>query len=86
MSWDKEAFREKLESQHVFPGDYNFKFIVPKQKREEILSLLPDFQISFKESSNGKYISITAVAKLENSQEVLDFYTKAHQIEGCIAL
>lgn len=86
MSWDKEAFREKLESQHVFPGKYNFKFIVPQNKKEEVIALLPDSQLSFKKSSNGKYISITAVTMLDKSQEVLDIYSEAHKIEGCMAL
>lgn len=86
MSWDKEAFREKLESQHVFPGKYNFKFIVPKDKKSEVIAILPSSDLSFKNSSNGKYISITAVSNLKNSEEVLNVYTMAHQIEGCIAL
>ncbi|MFY0600813.1 MAG: DUF493 family protein [Cyclobacteriaceae bacterium] len=86
MSWDQEAFREKLESQHTFPGKYNFKFIVPKDKKNEILSLLPESDVSFKESSNGKYISISALANPNSSQEVLEVYNKAHQVKGSIAL
>ncbi|MEO9475526.1 MAG: DUF493 family protein [Cyclobacteriaceae bacterium] len=86
MSWDIEAFREKVESQHSFPGNYNFKFIVPKDKKGEIMAILPAAEISFKESSNGNYVSITAAAHLQNSQEVLDVYVAAHKIQGAIAL
>ena len=86
MSWDIEAFREKVESQHQFPGTYNFKFIVPKESKGELLRILPKSEISFKESSGGKYISITANASLPNSQAVLDVYVSAYKIKGCIAL
>jgi len=86
MSWDVEAFREKVESQHKFPGTYSFKFIVPKEKKAEILSLLPEAEISFKKSSGDKYLSITAQAFLQNSQEVIDVYFKANKVEGCMAL
>ncbi|WP_258102826.1 DUF493 domain-containing protein [Marinoscillum sp. MHG1-6] len=86
MSWDIQAFKEKLESQHQFPGSYSFKFIVPVDKKEQVLALLPKSDISFKESAKGTYVSITSVAKLQTSQEVLDVYIAANNIEGLIAL
>ena len=86
MSWDVESFREKVELEHTFPGNYLFKFIVPYDKKEEVLKVLPDGDISFRESSNGNYVSITAKSKLETSQGVLDVYIAANKIEGCIAL
>lgn len=86
MSWDVESFREKLEDQHSFPGEYIFKFIVPISGKQEILAILPKGGISFKESSGGKYVSITAKSDLRTSQEVLDVYIKANHVEGCIAL
>lgn len=86
MSWDIESFREKLEDQHQFPGKYTFKFIVPHEKRDEIVQVLPLSDIKYRDSSNMKYVSVTAVAEMASSQEVLDVYMDANQIEGCIAL
>lgn len=86
MSWDIEAFRERIESQHQFPGDYSFKFIVPQDKKQEVLDILPEANLSFKESTNGKYISITAIASMNNSQAVLDVYLSAYKIPGCMSL
>ncbi|MFY0605687.1 MAG: DUF493 family protein [Cyclobacteriaceae bacterium] len=86
MSWDIEGFREKLESQHQFPGEYSFKFIVPFGKKEELLKFMPAGKTSFRPSSNNKYISITTKAHLGSSDEVLKIYTDANTIEGCIAL
>lgn len=86
MSWDIESFREKVEFEHSFPGIYTFKFIVPMHKKDEILELLPEGDISFRESSNRTYISITAKTSQETSQGVLDVYIAANRVEGCIAL
>ncbi|RED98855.1 YbeD family protein [Marinoscillum furvescens] len=87
MSWDVEAFRQKLEDQHQFPGEYMFKFIVPHGKKDELLGLLPkDGKTTFRESSSKTYISITCKAKVQTSQVVLDVYIAANQVEGCIAL
>ncbi len=86
MSWDVEAFREKLESQHQFPGEYSFKFIVPFDKKEDLLKYMPEGKISLRPSSNNKYISITTKAHLKSSEEVLQVYFDANTIEGCIAL
>ncbi len=86
MSWDIESFKSKLEDQHTFPGYYTFKFIVPLEKKQEVLNLLPEADISFKESSAGTYVSITAKAKFQTSQGVLDVYIAVSSVEGCIAL
>lgn len=86
MSWDIESFRQKVEDQHTFPGYYTFKFIVPREKRDNVLAFLPEGEISFRESANGKYVSVTAKIKLQTSQQVLDVYIVANNIDGLIAL
>ena len=86
MSWDVEAFREKVESQHEFPGKYSFRFIVPKERKDELLSILPEAELSFKKSSGNKYVSVTAIATLLNSQGVIDVYYAANKVKGCMAL
>jgi len=86
MSWDEQAFKEKLESNHEFPGEYIFKFIVKPEHEEEVKSLLIDAEVKLKQSSGNKYVSVTMNKKMESSQEVIDVYKKAHTIEGIIAL
>jgi uncharacterized protein len=86
MSWDIEAFRQKIEASHSFPGTYVFKFIVPTVKKEEVLSILPQSDLRFRSSANDKYISITAQMEVQSSEDVLDVYILANKIEGCIAL
>lgn len=86
MSWDEKAFKEKLESNHEFPGDYTFKFIVKPVHEDEVKSLLVGADIKLKPSSGNKYVSITMSKKMASSEEVIEVYKKAYSIEGIIAL
>ena len=80
------SFKEKLESQHTWPGHYIFKFIVPAHKIEEVRVLLVDGEITEKASSKGTYKSLTFKVHMQSSDHVIDLYTKAKKIEGIISL
>ena len=86
MSWDTDGFREKLESQHVFPGEYIFKFIVPTDKVSKVEALAIDGQISKRESSNGNYVSVTIRSVVTSPEDVISTYRRASNITGLIAL
>jgi len=86
MSWDTIGFREKLEDQHTFPGKYIFKFIVPRKSVEQTEKLWDRGTVTKKTSSKGKYTSVTIEAEVDNPDEIIDIYTRASQIEGCISL
>ncbi len=87
MGFDVASFKEKLESQHQFPGLYIFKFIAPPTKKEEVLAILPEgADIRFRESSNGNYLSVTAEASMQSSDEIVSIYLKASEIADVIAL
>lgn len=82
----QNAFKEKLDSQHSWPGLYIFKFIVPKDKAIDVIQFFNSDEVQQKVSKNGNYISITAKVKMTSSNEVMSIYLKAHTIEGIIAL
>jgi putative lipoic acid-binding regulatory protein len=86
MSWDSEGFREKLESEHSFPGEYMFKFIVPTQQVKEVEMLWTEGHLTKRESSNGNYVSVTIRARVENPEDVIAIYRSASLINGLIAL
>lgn len=86
MSWNKAAFKEKLIQEHRFPGLYLFKFIVPMAKADEVLSILPEGDISNKPSKNNNYISITLKATMGAADDVIEVYERAYLIDGIIAL
>ncbi|MDH5475910.1 MAG: DUF493 family protein [Cyclobacteriaceae bacterium] len=80
------SFKEKLDSQHQWPGHYTFKFIVPVQKVVALAALFEGEELIEKSSSKGKYKSITVKMFLQNSDEVIAIYIAAKKIEGIISL
>lgn len=86
MSWSIDGFKEKLENEYTFPVVYMFKFIVPLEKKDELELLLPKGEKSYRQSKQNKYVSLSLRTKVVSSDEVIEVYTKAHQIEGIIAL
>jgi putative lipoic acid-binding regulatory protein len=86
---DKEAinsFRLKLDQHYRWPSLYMFKFIVPKQRVEEVILLFPKHTSTQKQSSQGNYVSITLQMMMPSSEAVIEVYRKASAIEGLIAL
>ncbi|MDN5204464.1 DUF493 family protein [Fulvivirgaceae bacterium BMA10] len=81
-----DSFREKLDNEHDWPDVYMFKFIVPRSQEQSIRDLFPSDKVEVKESSSGKYVSVTATKLMRSSQEVIDIYVAAHKVEGVIAL
>ena len=86
MSWSITEFKEKLDAEHKFPGKYVFKFIVPVEKEDQVTGILPEGQLSKRSSKNQKYTSLTLIAQMGSSDEVVDIYQLAYKIEGIIAL
>jgi uncharacterized protein len=85
-TFDRQAFKDKLELQTTFPTLYMFKFIVPNGKESEVAALLPNNKMSLKHSSKGKYVSATIKAMMPNSDSILEIYERASKIEGVISL
>jgi len=81
MDFKTLSFKEKLESQHQFPGHYLFKFVVPQKQKEALLALMPTGKTTFRESSGGSYVSVTVEAFMETSAQVIDIYTEASNIK-----
>ena len=81
-----QSFKEKLDSIHAWPSLYMFKFIVPVGKEEEIEQLFPKNEVKTKHSSQGNYISLTAKLMINSSEEVINIYKKANEVQGVIAL
>lgn len=85
-TFDRQAFKDKLEAQTAFPTLYMFKFIVPNGSELQVAALLPNNKMTLKHSSKGKYVSATIKALMPNSDSILDIYEKASKIEGVISL
>jgi putative lipoic acid-binding regulatory protein len=81
-----DKLKELLDSEHTWPGSYLFKFIVPNDHVQYLLSLFQGIQPAFKESSKGKYISVSFTMHMQSSDEVLAVYAKAATVPGLLAL
>lgn len=91
---DKDEFYNKLKVQlddtTDFPADYLYKFIVPTTENqvEEVENIFDNTGavINTKKSKTGKYISVSIVLKVKNSDQIIAYYKKAEKINGIISL
>lgn len=81
-----DQFKSLLDSQYLWPCPYLFKFIVSRESLTLAQTLCGNALFTLRESSTGKYVSISFSLELESSDAVLAVYQKARQIPGLIAL
>lgn len=85
-----KSLKEKLDEGTKFPSDYLYKFIVPTTKDQErkvdVAFANKKARISKKTSKTGKYISISILMRVKNSEEVIENYHSVENIEGLISL
>ena len=84
-----KSLENKLNETTQWPSVYMFKFIIPTDNRKIALieSMFGDeAKIYTKESSAGKYISITIKVVMLSALEIIEKYRSAAKIEGLIAL
>jgi putative lipoic acid-binding regulatory protein len=86
---DYQKLLARLVKDFSWPTDYMFKFIVPfnVDSLNKIKALFAEnARVSHRESSGGKYISVTAVQHMDNPDDVIEIYKKAEFIDKIIAL
>lgn len=84
-----EKLREQLSKEKDWPNIYMFKFIIPSDNRKIALveaKFSDEAIITQKESSTGKYISITVKEVMLSAESIIDKYKEMEGIEGLIAL
>jgi putative lipoic acid-binding regulatory protein len=84
---DIEKFRELLDGEYDWPAQYTFKFVVASGHIKAVQTLFSkEAKISVRESSGGKYTSVTINVEMANADEVIEIYKQASVIEGIISL
>jgi len=90
MSSDKyAALHEQLRKDLSWPSVYMFKFIIPADNHKIALvqsKFSDEAIVSQKESSSGKYISITVKEVMLSPEAVIEKYQEMETIEGVMAL
>ncbi|MHC5309436.1 DUF493 family protein [Myroides sp. LJL116] len=85
-----KRLQDELEKDMTWPGAYLFKFIVPGDPKnlaliEEVFDNT-DAQIQTRNSSNGKFTSVSIKVTMDSSQQIIDKYIAVSPIEGLISL
>ena len=78
--------KELLESEHDWPSEYQFKFIVPANSVGKVEALFPNNNCDLKSSQGGKYISVTVDVHLDSADHVIAIYQQASNIKGLMSL
>lgn len=84
-----KKLRAQLAMEKDWPTIYMFKFIIPADNRKIALvesKFSDEAIISQKESTNGKYISITIKEAMLDADSIIEKYKEMEGIEGLIAL
>lgn len=85
----KESLRQQLEEYHEWPSVYMFKFIVPTagDKLVQVKAIFNEaVEFSVRESSGGKFVSLTVKEMMLDADSIFDRYERAGEIGGVLAL
>ena len=83
---DYKNLEKVLDEQLDWPSEYLFKFIVPRAKKDELAAVIPADDITFRESKNGSYFSLTVRILMQSSSDVIALYKKTEQIQGVMIM
>lgn len=87
MDTDWRQFQDLLEAQHEWPCEYLFKFIVPEERKQDVLNMFESKDlVRTRQSSKGRYVSISAKCTVNCSEEIVVIYQAASRIHGLISL
>ncbi len=81
-----EHFKKLLSEHHDWPCQYLFKFVVPSEQEAKVRALIPDADITVRQSKNGRFVSLSIRAEIDSPEDVIEIHTRASLIEGMIAL
>lgn len=81
-----EEFKEVLDTTYEWPDYYTFKFIIKSQTKDQFEELFNSYQLSYRPSKKGNYLSITFRVLIKQSEEVVNVYQQASQIPGLMSL
>ena len=83
--WDR--FRSLLDDQYDWPATYLFKFIVPKERVDDLRAVLgDDVPVTIRASSRGRYHSVTANIAMDSADDVISIYNAAAKVDGVVSL
>ena len=89
---ERDQAIELLESNHEFPGPFQFRVVVRPADRTSTVSAMSAsvgdatvLDIEERASRNGTYIALHVRMQLERAEQVLDVYEVLGQLPGVLA-
>jgi uncharacterized protein len=79
-------FQELLDAQNDWPSEYLFKFIAPSSGLGKLKAIFGRYPVKVRQSAQGNYVSVTALMEIHSSEEVIEIYRTAADVEGVISL
>ena len=81
-----ESLKERLDAHYTWPNVYLFKFIVPRERSNQVIELLDDTNLKEKYSAKGRFVSFSCEKLVQSSDEVIALYRLMEKIPGIITL
>ena len=81
-----QDLKRALDVSTSWPAEYVFKFIVPAGELNHLLALLDGFPYSTRESSSGRYVSVTCEVEMDSSDSVIEVYQRTASVQGLLSL
>lgn len=84
-----ESLRSKLNEIHTWPSVYMFKFVLENdsEKMQALRAVFDESaEFSVRESTKGKYVSLTVRMMVLDADVIFDHYRRASEIGGILAL
>lgn len=86
---DRDEALELLESQHDFPGPFEFRVVIPPSKKELTVSAMAAAldqrasieRVSERLSRQGNYLALRVRIQLESAEGVLEVYSVINALE-----
>jgi putative lipoic acid-binding regulatory protein len=84
---DFEQLRILIDQQYTWPADYSFRFVVKMSLKGELLKLFPkNHPVVFRPSKKGNYLAVHIEYQAQSTDDVLNIYKQAMNIEGIVSL
>jgi uncharacterized protein len=82
----RDEMKTLLDTNHKWPSEYKFKFIVPLDQVERMRELLHGDIADERPSSSGRFTSFSLTKTMPSSDAVLDVYDKVRGVPGLVSL
>lgn len=82
--WD--ALRAKLNCAHRWPSPYTLKCIIRPAHLDEVRAILHGHSLTLRDSSGGKYQSVTATFTAADAEQIILLYRRLAVIDHIILL